>query len=447
MKVRIERLDNFLIYGIEKIPQVEVVEKVVEKSVEKNAIPNKISKSGSFRIYGVEKKSTPNKVFKTERFRINGEPRKVKTDVPNQIFNLDSFEIKGTGTGKREEVKVEEKVINRRVEKITGPNEILKLDSFQLDGKSKPKIVEEEHQKEEKDVVPIKRKGFVEKINKKIIKKRENSKDKSISKESYSDLSIGNIDSICLMGTLKNFDSIKAQRMKMKREKPKAKDSNEEEKIEEGYYWNDWNEVIEPVISSNLLIPNSYDKVEIPHQITEEINTVEKVYLNKNKNWNDVIKPIKTTKLNVKGEKKEDKQIEKEKEELDIENFAFIISDSGKKFRESLHIENGGFDLEGNKGMILKEGPAQTIKITKQQILLPSKIEQFDLLSSTKREKSVIKPDVELKSVKENKLFIKGIKSVNDTSENQISKTINWNDTNFPKRQNSIKYIHYNKKP
>ena len=85
-----------------------------------------------------------------------------------------------------------------------------------MDGKSKPKIVEEEHQKEEKDVVPIKRKGFVEKINKKIIKKRENSKDKSISKESYSDLSIGNIDSICLMGTLKNFDSIKAQRVKKK---------------------------------------------------------------------------------------------------------------------------------------------------------------------------------------------------------------------------------------
>jgi hypothetical protein len=81
----------------------------------------------------------------------------------------------------------------------------------------------------------------------------------------------------------------------------------------------------------------------------------------------------------VKGiEKNVEKVIEKEKEkeEFDIESFALNILDSGKIFRESLHIENGGFDLKGNKEKVLKDGPAQIIQINKEQILLPSRVNQ-----------------------------------------------------------------------
>jgi hypothetical protein len=173
--------------------------------------------------------------------------------------------------------------------------------------------------------------------------------------------------------------------------------------------------------------------VKIPEQEViekEEIETEEKIY----KNWNDEIRPIKTTKLTVKGiEKKVEKVIEKEKEEFDIESFALNILDSGKIFRESLHIENGGFDLKGNKEKVLKDGPAQIIQINKEQILLPSRVNQINLLSKVKKS--------ELKSVKENKLFIKGIKQKiiqQETKDKiktvekiiEIEKKIDWNETN-----------------
>ena len=103
--------------------------------------------------------------------------------------------------------------------------------------------------------------------------------------------------------------------------------------------------------------------------------------------------------MNIKGEPKKIEKVEtiekvekiekieeeKEKEEFDIENFAINLTGSEKKFRESLHIESGGFDLEGSKAMILKEGPTQTIKVTKEQVLVPSKVLQFNLLSKVKK--------------------------------------------------------------
>ena len=80
-------------------------------------------------------------------------------------------------------------------------------------------------------------------------------------------------------------------------------------------------------------------------------------------------RPIKSTKLIIHGIIPK----EKEKEELVTENFAFNIAETNKRFKKIIIYENGGFDIEGNKGMILKEGPAQTIQIKKEQILLPSK--------------------------------------------------------------------------
>ena len=67
--------------------------------------------------------------------------------------------------------------------------------------------------------------------------------------------------------------------------------------------------------------------------------------------------------------------------------------------------------MEGNKGMILKEGPAQTIKITKEQVLKPKRASQFNVLSKVKKVEKVFqiermgryevkKPKIVLKSIK-----------------------------------------------
>ena len=40
--------------------------------------------------------------------------------------------------------------------------------------------------------------------------------------------------------------------------------------------------------------------------------------------------------------------------------------------------------------MILKEGPAQTIQIKKEQILLPSKNERFDLVNEIKKPELIL---------------------------------------------------------
>ena len=426
----IDRLDNFQIYGIEQIPQIQYIERSNSEVIEKKIVPNKISKTGSFRIYGKEKSHSPSKVLKNERFRIKGIPRKEIKVVPNKVIKLDQFELIGEGRVEVEE-KVEDKVIKRKVEKKVekkAPNKILKLDSFQLNGIDKEKQEEMEEIIEENNAVPVKRKGFAEKINRKIVRKKENSKDK-----------------------LKPLEL--------------SQESTE-----------------------SLFIKKSYQKPE--KEIVEKLIEIEKA----NRNWNDEIRPIKTTKLNVKGvqkvyqtETKIEKEIkvekiEKEKEEFDIESFAFNLIDNDRKLRESSLVENG----EGNKGMILKEGPAQTIKITKEKILVPTVVDKIELSGEEKEEEEEIQigktvqtikrikknrlwrdfikpskcedftlvqtgskvikestiitkykdvkvPVQELKSVKENKLFIKGTQK----------KSNNWNDVNSCKKEHSLKYIHY----
>ena len=220
----------------------------------------------------------------------------------------------------------------------------------------------------------------------------------------------------------------------------------------------------------------------------EEIETVEKIY----RNWNDEIKAIKSTTLIVEGKKKEwndlimeenienyifgsrpkqtitvqekiEKEIvqekEKEKEEFLTEKYAFNIISDNKKIQGPLLIEeNNRFYIEGTKSLILKEGPAETIKVTKELILIPSRISQFIIKSQPKKQEKieevkkveiieekrqsnkieVIKPI--LKTVKENTFFIQGIKpkqvqQVHQIKTVQVEKhdniiTKNWNDIN-----------------
>ena len=86
-------------------------------------------------------------------------------------------------------------------------------------------------------------------------------------------------------------------------------------------------------------------------------------------------KPIKSTKLLIKAIPHKEKEIV----ELIIENLSFNLAET-KVTKELRIVENGAIFIEGIKGMILKEGPAQTIQIKKEQILLPSKNERFDLV-------------------------------------------------------------------
>lgn len=89
------------------------------------------------------------------------------------MIKIDQFELIGEGRVVIEE-RVEDKVIKRKV--VKAPNKILKLDNFQLNGIDKAKQEEMEELMEEKDVIPMKRKGYVEKINRKIVRKKKAAK-------------------------------------------------------------------------------------------------------------------------------------------------------------------------------------------------------------------------------------------------------------------------------
>jgi hypothetical protein len=124
----------------------------------------------------------------------------------------------------------------------------------------------------------------------------------------------------------------------------------------------------------------------------------------------------------------------KEKEEFVVESFALNLTESIKGFGP-LFIENDGFYLEGNKGMVLKEGPAQTIQIKKEQILLPSKSEGFNIVTEVKKE--------ELVSSHENRLQINAQYTVKfDHKENVkivekiIEKKKDWNQFNVTEKSN-----------
>ena len=229
--------------------------------------------------------------------------------------------------------------------KIIQNIQIGKIESIELIGK----------EKEKEEYVPIKRKGFVEKINKTVITKKEEKK-----------------------------------------------------------------EEIKPIEKKPLEIKN-ISNIEIKR----EYETIKPIVLEKI-DWNKMTRPIKSTKLIIHGIIPK----EKEKEELVTENFAFNIAETNKRFKKIIIYENGGFDIEGNKGMILKEGPAQTIQIKKEQILLPSKNERFDLINEIKKPELII--------ANENRIQINGQYEIKmDSKENIkiiekiIEKKINWNEFNI----------------
>ena len=194
----------------------------------------------------------------------------------------------------------------------------------------------------------------------------------------------------------------------------------------------DWNKVVKPIKTTKVLIKSDNSNLKNPKKIIhkKEIETIERIY--KNKNWKDEIKPVKTTKLKIKGIKTqniwgdliiEEKdninlfKIPKEKEELTMEGFAFNLTENCRKFREKLFMENIGFNLIGNQ-------------INKENILLPYRCEQIRIINLIKNDKEKI----ELKMKKENYLFIKG-------KDKKIEKRINWNDYNTMQRNKKINIL------
>jgi hypothetical protein len=546
----IDNIDKFNISGLVKVKEenkIEYKDNINFKGFVKES--NKIKNLDRFNILGIPKKD--NKINNLERFRFSG---KVKED--NEIDNLDNLRFSA-------------------IKKIEVPNQIKQIERFEIKGIQKS--IEEEY-------IPVKRKGFAEKIKKTIKKKDGEKKDVSVSVDEkkielhpqnteslvisrayttkqtekifhqFNNLNVGQNSIVSLYGTPKKVTKVEHQKIVSK---------GEQTKVIEKLIEKDWNQFIKPVKTTKLLLRNAYDKVRVPKQqiiekkevVTveqvekkeipqviervgtieiiseqkkpkipkkeivekEEIEVVEKIY----KNWNDEIKAVKSTILNIEGKpklqivqkkvetqviNKEEKPVEKEKIEFDIESFALNIQDSGKKFRETLYIENAAFDLEGNKGMILKEGPAKTIKITKEVALVPSKTHEINLKSKLPnkiiekviskkeeevektivknwndlirpsrandvtiiqktpkkvvQEKTIIKeerkvskefketpkPKVVLKSVKENKLFINGIKP---KQVQQVfvekKKEINWNDINTLSKGSSFNYLNRKK--
>ena len=191
----------------------------------------------------------------------------------------------------------------------------------------------------------------------------------------------------------------------------------------------DWNKVVKPMKTTKVLIKSDNSNLKNPKKIIhkKEIETIERIY--KNKNWNEEIKPVKTTKLKIKGikaqngwddliiEEKDNIKLfnmSKEKEELIMESFAFNLTENCRKFREKLFMENIGFNLLNNK-------------IHKERILLPYRCQQIRLINLKENDKEKIG----LKMNKENYLFIKG-------KDTKVESKINWNEYNIMQRNKKI---------
>ena len=407
-------------------------------------------------------------------------PQKIQVLLPipeNSIKKGERFTY--LGVEKEPEIKYIERVIQEKKEVI--PNEIATLERIELKGEQKEVIpneidilerIELKGEKKE-EYVPVKRKGFVEKINKTIITKKEEKKEEI--KPEIKPLEMENIESLEIN---KEYETVKPIVL---------------EKI-------DWNKMTKPIKSTKLLIkgiPHIEKEIEKEKEIVKEIEkekekedliienfafnlaetsksikelelliekfnfnlaatrksiknlTVENFDINlagTSKNIKELELLMENFDINLAGTSKNIKELELIVEnfgfnlagtsksikelELIIEKFSINLAGTSKKIQELIIAENGGLYIEGSKGMILKEGPAQTIQIKKEQILLPSKNERFDLITEIK------KP--ELVEVNENRIKINGQYQVKvdpvekvKIVEKIVEKKINWNEFNI----------------
>jgi len=319
-----------------------------------------------------------NSIKKGERFDIKGIIKKQEIPI-NSIKKDERFAIKGIK--KKPEIKYIERFIKEDKEVV--PNEVEIIDSIQLIGEEKVAEVQIEEKEVEVSVVKKAEPNKIMKNDRFLIKGKV--------KEEYIQLK--------RKGLVENINK---------------KVITKEEKKEE----------IKPEPEKKKPIILEMENIE-NIQINKEYDTPQPIVLEKI-DWNKMTRPIKSTKLVIKSIP----HVEKEKEEYVVENFAFNLTETNKRFKSLILFENGGFDLEGTKGMVLKEGPAQTIQIKKEQILLPSKGEKINIITEIK------KP--ELKKVNENRLQINSQYKIKVDPEEKvkiiekiIEKKINWNEFNI----------------
>ena len=184
-----------------------------------------------------------------------------------------------------------------------------------------------------------------------------------------------------------------------------------------------WNEINKPIKSNKLIIKNEYEKIEPKIEI----------------NWNDIIKPIKTTKLFVKKLvpkenifiiAKKDKfnflysSPTKNKEEYDIENFNINLINSDKKMKQIYKITNNRIDIKGKekKNILLIKNRIDSINIfglIKKSNLIPSVERQMELFSkiNSKKEWNLINKIIKTKNLN----ILKKNKEPNKISKKEIN--------------------------
>ena len=240
------------------------------------------------------------------------------------------------------------------------------------------------------------------------------------------------------------------------RMKPVLKINNERIKLlgmprKEDINWNNTNKLSK---TNKLLLKRSYEKMEQNIKI----------------DWNEILKPIKTTILFVKGVSPKEKDLEmvnkdklnfiysspvKNSDEFGIENFNINIINTEKKINESLKIFKAGFNIKGLemkkineslkifktgfniKGIEIKK-TNESLKIfkagfnikgieKKNIILIKNKIDQINIFGLTKK--------INLIPSSSEKLYI--ISEFKSTDWNKNNKVMKVRDLNIP-RKNKI---------
>ena len=167
------------------------------------------------------------------------------------------------------------------------------------------------------------------------------------------------------------------------------------------------------LIKTNIILPST----------TQYINLVgEKI--EKNKNWNDFNKVMKTRDLNIPKKKKIANKINKKVVNVEIKSSKQLILKPIKSTK-----------------LFIKSIPKKIIKKPSFKQLREG---QLFIRSIKKIERIEKKPEIILKPIKENKLFIKGIKKV--VIEKQKIKVIDWNDLIKVEKKPGIDIIHKVKK-
>ena len=179
-----------------------------------------------------------------------------------------------------------------------------------------------------------------------------------------------------------------------------------------------WNEIIIPIKSTKLLVKRNYEKIE--HKT--EIKVIKEI---KETNWNNLLKPEKSTKLSIK---KIVKEVPKKITVLEIinkDNFNFLYS-SPKKILEEFEIENFNMNLIAPEKVLIKSLKISKKPEKKEITLINNKIDSINIIGLKK--KIILTPS----STQKIKLISEEVEVNNNWDKsNKVMKT---RELNIPKK-------------